>query len=116
MPIYPKQSVTTNVTVPSMISDEETPFDVTLAVPATAEDLVLVPATKKGRSFDVVNEGPGDAAWKADGTATTADSLIKEGESHSFSGLEVATKISFINVTAAQSPRLRGVLWSGPAA
>ena len=116
MPIYPKVTVTQTVNVPDVSSDEATPFDVTLAVPATAEDLVLVPGIKVGRSVSLINEGPGDVALAFDATATAADVLIKEGEGYSDSGLALQTSISFINVTAAQSPRVRGVLWSGPDA
>lgn len=116
MPIYPRVNVVQTVNVPSMAADEATSFDVTLAVPATAEDLVLVPGVKEGRSVSLINEGPGDAAIAFDATATAADILIREGEGYSDAQLSIQTKISFINVTAAVSPRLRGVLWSGPAA
>lgn len=94
-------------------ADESTPFDVTLAVPATAEDLVSVPGSKKGRLVSLVNEGPGDAAIAFDATAIVTDILIKEGGTYDEQNLEFATKISFINVTAAVSPRLYGVIWSG---
>jgi hypothetical protein len=116
MPIYPRVNVTQTVNVPTLAADEATPFDVTLAVPATAEDLVLVPGVKVGRNVSIINEGPGDAAIRFDATATTTDVLIREGEGYADQALAVATKVSFINVTAAVSPRLRGVLWSGPAA
>lgn len=107
MPIRPKPAFSEN------LADTDTPFDVTLAVAATAEDLVTVPVSKKGRTLSLVNEGPGDIALKADATATTADLLLKEGEAYSESRLEVSTKFSFINVTVAAQPRVRGVLWSG---
>ena len=94
-------------------ADTDTPFDVTLAVADTAEDVVSVPGGKKGRIISLVNEGPGDIALKADGTATTADLLLKNGEAYSETRLEVSTNFSFINVTAASNPRVRGVLWSG---
>lgn len=115
MPIYPRVNVTQTVNVPSMVADEATPFDVTLAVAGTAEDLVLVPGTKVGRSISIINEGPGDVAIKFDGTATTADILVREGEGYADTGLAIQTKLSFINVTAAAQPRVRGVLWSGEA-
>jgi hypothetical protein len=115
MPIFPKQSVTQNVTVQSTKADTDTAFDVTLAVAATAEDLVLVPALKKGRILSFINEGPGDIAISFDATATTADTLIREGEAYSEASLEISTKVSFINVTAAALPRVRGQLLSGPA-
>lgn len=94
-------------------ADEATPFDETLTTPATAEDLVTVPSGKKGRAISIVNEGPGDAAVVFDATATTADLLLIEGDAYDDQMLEISTKLSFINVTAGQSPRLRGVLWSG---
>jgi len=86
---------------------------VTLAVPATAEDLVTVPSGKKGRAVSIVNEGPGDAAVAFNADATVADLLLMEGDAYDDAMLEIGTKLSFINVTATQSPRLRGVLWSG---
>lgn len=115
MPFVPRAAttVTATVNVQKENSDTSTPFDVTLATPATAEDLVLVPAGKKGRSIDLVNEGPGDVAVKFDGTAGVTDVLITEGSAYSASFLEVATNVSFINVTPAVSPNVHGVLWSG---
>lgn len=107
MPIFPRPVVRTPV------ADTDTPFDNTLALAGTAEDLVTVPVNKKGRIVSLVNEGPGDVALAFDTTATAADLLLKEGEAYSENGLEIATKISFINVTASQTPRVRGVLWSG---
>ena len=107
MPIVPKPFLT----VP--FADEATPFDVTLAVPATAEDLVSVPGSKKGRIVSLVNEGPGAAAIVFDATATASDILLEEGDTYDEHDLEFVTKISFINVTPAVSPRLRGVIWSG---
>jgi hypothetical protein len=111
MPIIPRASTTVNTEKQN--ADTATAFDETLAVTAVASDLVLVPALKKGRTISFVNEGPGDIAIKFDGTATVTDILILEGEAYSEANLEVATKVSFINVTAAQLPRVRGVLWSG---
>ena len=115
MAIIPRTSVTTNVTTEKQNSDTFTPFDVTLAAAATAEDLVLVPATKRGRTLSIVNEGPGDAAIKFDGTATATDVLLKEGDAFNNDNLDFATKVSFINVTTGDQPRLRGMLGSGPA-
>ncbi len=107
MPIKPKP------TFSEQLADTDTPFDVTLAVADTAEDVVAVPVSKKGRILSLVNEGPGEIALKADGTATITDLLLKEGEAYSESRLEVSTNFSFINVTASATPRVRGVLWSG---
>ena len=70
MPITPKPFLT----VP--FADEATPFDVTLAVPATAEDLVSVPGSKKGRIVSLVNEGPGAAAIVFAATAIKRDGLL----------------------------------------
>lgn len=95
------------------LADTDTPFDVTLAVADTAEDLVTVPTSKFGRIISLVNEGPGSIALKADATATVTDLLLKEGEAYSESRIEVSLRFSFINVTAASQPRVRGVLWSG---
>jgi hypothetical protein len=107
MPITPRPTFT------EQLADTDTPFDVTLAVAATAEDLVAVPGGKKGRIISLVNEGPGAVALKADATATTSDLLLEEGDAYSESRLEVLTNFSFINVTVGQTPRVRGVLWSG---
>lgn len=95
------------------IADTSTPFDVTLAVAATAEDLVSVPANKKGRAVSLVNEGPGTVAIAFDATAIVTDLLLEEGDAYDEHDLEIATKLSFINVTAAATPRVRGILWSG---
>jgi hypothetical protein len=93
--------------------DTNTPFKVTLAVTATASDVVLVPALKRGRSVALVNEGPGDIAVAFDATATVASLLLREGDSYNDAGLALTTKISFINVTPAMLPVVRGILWSG---
>ncbi|KKN83836.1 hypothetical protein LCGC14_0294890 [marine sediment metagenome] len=94
-------------------ADTATPFDVTLTTPATAEDLVLVPSTKKGRVLSLVNEGPGAVALAFDATAVVTDLLLEEGDAYDEQNLEISTNVSFINVTASQSPRIRGILWSG---
>ena len=107
MPITPKPEFT------EKLADTDTPFDVTLAVADTAEDFVSVPALKKGRILSFVNEGPGDVAIKADADATTSALLLLEGEAYSEIRLDVTSRFSFINVTAASQPRVRGVLWSG---
>jgi len=86
-----------------------------LGVAATAQALVVVPALKRGRTLSIVNEGPGDAAIKFDGPATVTDVLLKEGDAFSNDNLDFATNVSFINVTLAALPRLRGMLGSGAA-
>ncbi len=94
-------------------ADTSTPFDVTLAVPDTAEDLVTVPGGKKGRAISLVNEGPGTVAIAFDVTAIVTDLVLEPGDTYDDQNLEIATKLSFINVTAAVSPRVHGILWSG---
>lgn len=94
-------------------ADTPTPFDVTLAVPATAEDLVTVPVSKKGRAVSLVNEGPGTVAIAFDATAVVTDLVLETGDTYDEHNLEVSTKLSFINVTPAVSPRVHGILWSG---
>ena len=106
MPITPSP-------VSQKLADTSTPFNKTLAVAATAEDLVSVPASKFGRIVSLVNDGPGDVALAFDATATVTDLVLKAGEGYSDSALDIATKISFINVTVAATPTVRGVLWSG---
>ena len=113
MPIYPRPTV--SVSVSTAKSDTDTPFDVTLAVAAAAEDAVLVPALKKGRALTLINEGPGSVAIKFDAAATATDTLLAEGDTYSESNLEISTKVSFINVTVGQTPRVHGQLLSGPA-
>ncbi len=95
------------------IADESVPFDVTLTTPATAEDLVLVPGTKKGRTISIVNEGPGDIAVAFDAEAVVTDLFLGEGDEYDEHLLEISTKISFINVTVGATPQVRGILWSG---
>lgn len=107
MPIFPAP-----VPVQFPAADTDTPFDVTLAVVDTAEDLVTVPATKTGKSFSVVNEGPGKAYLGFDADATTTDLELNKGDSYYEDGLGLTTKVSFIGESGKQ-PRLRGVLWSG---
>ena len=94
-------------------ANEATPFDVTLSTPDTAEDLVAVPGSKKGRLVSLVNEGPGEVSIAFDADATTSDLLLAEGDTYDENMLEFSSRISFINVTPAVSPRLRGVIWSG---
>lgn len=107
MPIKPRPKIK----VP--VADTSTPFNATLATPATAEDLATVPSGKKGRMVSLVNEGPGDVALAFDGDATVADLLLLEGDAYDEHDLEISTKVSFINVTTGEQPRVRGVLWSG---
>ncbi len=107
MPINPKPKFV------FPFADTSTPFDETLAVAATAEDLVAVPGSKKGRVLSLVNEGPGDVAIAFDATATVTDLLLLEGDAYDEHDLEIITNISFINVTVGQTPRVRGILWSG---
>ena len=108
MPIIPAPPTPTQFPA----SDEDTPFDVTLAVVDTAEDLATVPGTKTGRAISIVNEGPGAAFVSFDADATTSDLELGKGDSYSDGGLAIASKVSFIGESGKQ-PRLRGVLWSG---
>ncbi len=107
MPLIPRPQLK------EALADTDTSFDVTLAIPDTAEDFVTVPGGKKGRILSLVNEGPGDIAIKANATALVTDTLLFEGDAYSEARLDIATKFSFINVTPSASPRIRGVLWSG---
>ena len=95
------------------VADEATPFNVTLTTAATAEDLVSVPSTKFGRAVSLVNEGPGAVALAFDAEAAVSDLLLEEGDAYDEHDLEISAKISFINVTTGETPRVRGVLWSG---
>ncbi len=94
-------------------ADTPTPFDVTLAASDTAEDVVTVPSNKFGRIVSLVNEGPGSVALEFDGTAVVTDLLLEEGDAYDEQNLEISTNISFINVTPTETPRIRGILWSG---
>jgi hypothetical protein len=107
MPITPTPAVTTPV------ADTDTPFNVTLATTDIAQDLVLVPAAKKGRAVSLVNEGPGAVALAFDSTATVSGLLLETGDAYDEHNLEVSTKVSFINKVTGDTPRVRGVLWSG---
>lgn len=107
MPINPRP------VIQPVVSDTPTPFSVTLATAATAEDLVTVPSQKSGRAVSLINDGPGDVALAFDATATISDLVIREGEAYDEHDLEITTNISFINVTVSATPTVRGVLWSG---
>ena len=94
------------------LADEDTPFDVTLAVAGTAQDWVAVPGGKKGRSISLVNEGPGTAFIAFDSTATLTSLVLDRGDMYSEALLEISTKVSFVGQTGLV-PRVRGILWSG---
>ena len=108
MPIIPAAPTPTQFPA----ADEDTAFDVTLAVVDTAEDLVTVPATKTGRTISIVNEGPGTAYVAFDGDAALTDLELGKGDAYADDLLAISTKVSFIGESGKQ-PRLRGVLWSG---
>lgn len=111
MPIIPNSSVNINT---DQVVDQAVPINKTLAVVNTAEDLVLVPATKKGRQFSLVNEGPGSAFIQVDGTATLLSTEVKVKDTWYETALSISTRLSFIGETGKQ-PHVRGVLWAGPA-
>ena len=92
-------------------ANEDTPFDVTLAVAGTAEDAVVPPATKVGRRISIVNHGPGKAYIAFDGTATATSLVIDKGDSYDEADVAIATKVSFIG-EVGKTPRVSGVLWS----
>ena len=94
------------------LADEDTPFDVTLALAGTAQDLVTVPVGRKGRIISLVNEGPGKVYLGFDATATITSLVLERGDQYSESLLELATKVSFVG-GATNLPRVRGILWSG---
>lgn len=96
-----------------LVADTPTSFDETLTTADTAEDLATVPVDKKGRIVSLVNEGPGAVAIAFDAVATITDLLLEEGDAYDEHDLEISTKLSFINVTASQTPRVRGIIWSG---
>ena len=106
MPITPSPFTTP-------VADTDTPFNKTLALAGTEEQLVAVPGGKKGRIISLVNDGPGTVGIAFDQAATVASLNIKAGEGYSEAALQVNTDVRFINVTAAQTPTVRGVLWSG---
>ena len=91
--------------------DEDTPFDVALAVAGTAEDLVIPPVGKSIRRVNIVNEGPGTAHIAFDTTATTVDLALAKGDTYDEADIEVTTNISFIGETG-KTPRVRGIVWS----
>lgn len=95
------------------VADTSTPFDITLAVTATAEDAAVVPVGKRGRNISIVNEGPGSVAIAFDATALVTDLLLEDGDAYDDINLDINTNVSFINVTPTNTPRVRGILWSG---
>ena|SRR3990167_296777 len=109
MPIVPNASI--NISTDTVV-DEATPINKTLAVANVAEDLVLVPASKFGRQFSLVNEGPGLAFIQVDGTATLASTEILAKDTWYESSVKISTKLSFIG-EVGKKPHVRGVLWSG---
>ena len=92
-------------------ADEGTPFDVTLAVADTAEDLVAPPSGKVGRRITIVNTGPGKAYIAFDAEATTGDLELGKNDAYDEADIEILTKISFIGESGKQ-PQLKGILWS----
>ena len=94
-------------------SDVSTAFDVTIAVVATAEDLVTVPNSPndRGKTLSLINDGPGDVNIGFDADATASDLLIKEGEAYDEHDLAILTKVSIYGAT--EQPTIRGILWSG---
>lgn len=96
-----------------IVTDEMTPFDVTLAVADTAEDLVAAPGGKTGRELTLHNAGPGDAYIAFDAPATTSDLLIPARHSWATTiPTSIGTKVSFIGA-AGKTPRVFGALFSG---
>ena len=93
-------------------ADTPTPFDSTLALADTAEDLVAVPVLKKGRNFTLKNKGPGSVFLAFDADATTADVEVEARDNYSANNIEITTKVSFIGA-AGKTPRVFGILWSG---
>lgn len=95
------------------VTDQAVPIQKTLAVANTAEDLVLVPAGKKGKRFTIINMGPGAAYVEVDGTATLASIKLPSGATWTEdSDVQISTKFSFIGDTG-QTPTVTGVLWAG---
>lgn len=108
MPIH----ISSATVAPTQYSTDATTFDVTLAVAGTAENAVVPPATKTGRRLSIVNEGPGIAYIKFDGTATILNGLaLGKGDTYDDDNITVVTNVSFIGEVAKQ-PRVRGILWS----
>lgn len=93
------------------LADEATPFDVTLAVVNTAEDLVVPSVSKEGNRVTIVNEGPGKAFIAFDATATTSDLELGKRDSYEEADVSIVTNISFIG-ESGKKPRVRGILWS----
>lgn len=94
-------------------ANDDVPFDLQLAIANTAQDMVSVPAGEVGRSFSIVNEGPGNVYIKADAVATLLNGTrIANGETYSMEGLAIATKISFLG-DLGKKPKVHGVLWCG---
>ena len=93
-------------------ADTPTPFNLTLAVADTAEDLVAVPALKTGRSLTLKNKGPGSVFLAFDADATITDIEVEAKDNYSETNIEIGTKVSFIGA-AGKTPRVFGILWSG---
>lgn len=101
MPIIP---------APTPVASNDTAFDATLTVAGTAQDLVVAPAGEKIRSFELRNEGPGNAFIEATGPATVTSFKVKNGETYSKDGISI-DKLSFIG-DPSKKPEVSGVAWS----
>ncbi len=93
-------------------AEEATPFDVTLAVADTAEDVVVPPGGKTIRRINVVNHGPGVVFLEFDDTATTSSLEVERRGTYDEADIGVSTNISFIG-EPGKKPRVTGVVWSG---
>lgn len=109
MPIIPNASVSVNT---DPIPTTAVTFNKTLTTADTAQDLALVPVSKFGRKYSIVNDGPGNAYIAFDATATLNDMEIAPKDAVSDDGLQFATKISFIG-ESGKKPHVRGILWAG---
>ena len=99
------------------VADEAIPVDVTLAVADTSETLFTVPVGKRLRSVDFANEGLGSSflSFTAGAPATTSDTELQKRDTLAENRLDLAEgDYGFIG-EAGKQPRVRGVVWVGPA-
>lgn len=99
------------------VADEVIPFDVTLGVADTSENLFTVPGGKRLRSLSLANMGNGSAhvSFSAGTPATVGDFELEKRDAASEAGLDLAEGTYAFIGSAGATPRVRGVATVGPA-
>jgi hypothetical protein len=95
------------------------PVDATLAVADTSEVLFTVPVGQRIRSFDLANVSGGNLtahlSLSAGVAATTGDLPLERREVLGQTGLNLNEGTYEFIGGAGEQPRVKGVVWVGPA-